>query len=436
MTERLRLLGRETFASMRSRNFRLFFAGQGISQVGNWMTLVAQSLLVLSLTDSGIALGLLAVAQFGPVLVLGPWAGLVADRSDKRRLLIVVQSLAMVQSLLLALVAFTGAAVWTVYAVALFGGFTVAFDNPARRAFVVEMVPLDDVPNAVSLNSAIMTSSRVVGPALAGLLITTAGYGWAFLLDGVSYIAVIASLWMMRTSELRPSPVAERTKGQIRAGLRYVRDMPELFVPLVMMGVIGTLAFNFSTVMPLFVTRDLSGSDAMFTVLFSIVSIGSLAGALVAARRSEVTVRTVSVSALSFGATLAGLALAPGFGVALVTAILLGFCSVTFLTASTAIVQLRSAPEMRGRVLALQAMLFLGSTPIGGPIVGWVAEEFGARWSVALGAVACAAAGTWGLSVARGRAGRRGIGRPVGGTSPSSGTHRLDLGGQQRTTAA
>lgn len=146
--------------------------------------------------------------------------------------------------------------------------------------------------------------------------------------------------------------------------------------------------------------------------------------------------RTVSVSALSFGATLAGLALAPGFGVALVTAILLGFCSVTFLTASTAIVQLRSAPEMRGRVLALQAMLFLGSTPIGGPIVGWVAEEFGARWSVALGAVACAAAGTWGLSVARGRAGRRGIGRPVGGTPPSSVTHRLDLGGQQRTTAA
>lgn len=436
MTERLRLLGRETFASMRSRNFRLFFAGQGISQVGNWMTLVAQSLLVLSLTDSGIALGLLAVAQFGPVLVLGPWAGLVADRSDKRRLLIVVQSLAMVQSLLLALAAFTGAAVWTVYAVALVGGFTVAFDNPARRAFVVEMVPLDDVPNAVSLNSAIMTSSRVVGPALAGLLITTAGYGWAFLLDGVSYIAVIASLWMMRTSELHPSPVAERTKGQIRAGLRYVRDMPELFVPLVMMGVIGTLAFNFSTVMPLFVTRDLSGSDAMFTVLFSIVSIGSLAGALVAARRSEVTVRTVSVSALSFGATLAGLALAPGFGVALVTAILLGFCSVTFLTASTAIVQLRSAPEMRGRVLALQAMLFLGSTPIGGPIVGWVAEEFGARWSVALGAVACAAAGTWGLSVARGRSARRGTPRPVDGAPPSSGTHRLDLDGQQRTTAA
>jgi len=436
MTDRLRLLGAETFASMRSRNFRLFFAGQGISQVGNWMTLVAQSLLVLSLTDSGIALGLLAVAQFGPVLILGPWAGLIADRSDKRRLLLVVQALAMVQSLLLAFVAFTGSPVWTVYAVALFGGFTVAFDNPARRAFVVEMVPLDDVPNAVSLNSAIMTSSRVVGPALAGLLITTAGYGWAFLLDGISYIAVLASLAMMRTSELRPSPVAERTKGQIREGLRYVHNMPELFVPLVMMGVVGTLAFNFSTVMPLFVTRDLSGTDAMFTVLFSIVSVGSVAGALIAARRSEVTVRTVSISALAFGATLAGLALAPGFGIALAIAVLLGFCSVTFLTASTAIVQLRAAPEMRGRVLALQAMLFLGSTPIGGPIVGWVAEEFGARWSVALGALACAVAGAWGLSVAHRGTRRRGFRQTVG--SSSDGLEPAPLGGdgQGRITAA
>ncbi len=401
MRTRLRRFSRETFASLRIRNFRLFFAGQGISQVGNWMTLVAQSLLVLSLTDSGVALGFLAVAQFGPVLVLGPWAGLVADRSDKRRLLMTVQALAMVQSFLLAAVAFTHSPVWMVYAVALFGGFTVAFDNPARRAFVVEMVPEGDVPNAVSLNSALMTSSRVVGPAIAGLLITTAGYGWAFLLDGISYVAVLVSLWMMRTADLRPSPVAERTKGQVREGLHYIRRMPELLVPLVMMGVVGTLAFNFNTVMPLFVTRDLGGTDAMFTALFSVVSVGSLIGALIAARRSEIGVRTVGVASVAFGVSLALLAVMPTFAAAIPVALLMGLCSITFLTASTAIVQLRAAPEMRGRVLAIQAMLFLGSTPIGGPIVGWVSQEFGARWAIALGAAAGVGAGVWGIATAR-----------------------------------
>lgn len=401
MRTRLRRFSRETFASLRVRNFRLFFAGQGISQVGNWMTLVAQSLLVLSLTDSGVALGFLAVAQFGPVLVLGPWAGLVADRSDKRRLLMTVQALAMLQSFMLATVAFTHSPVWMVYAVALFGGFTVAFDNPARRAFVVEMVPEGDVPNAVSLNSALMTSSRVVGPAIAGVLITTAGYGWAFLLDGISYVAVLVSLWMMRTADLRPSPVAERTKGQVREGLRYIRRMPELLVPLVMMGVVGTLAFNFNTVMPLYVTRDLGGTDAMFTVLFSVVSVGSLIGALIAARRSEISVRTVGVASVAFGVSLALLAVMPTFGAAIPVALLMGLCSITFLTASTAIVQLRAAPEMRGRVLAIQAMLFLGSTPIGGPIVGWVSQEFGARWAIALGAAAGVGAGVWGIATAR-----------------------------------
>jgi MFS family permease len=398
---RLGIFGRETFASLRHRNFRLFFGGQGISQIGNWMTLVAQSLLILSLTDSGIALGLLAAAQFGPVLLIGPWAGLIADRSDKRRLLLVVQSLAMVQSFLLAYVAFTGAPAWTVYAVALFGGLTVAFDNPARRAFVVEMVPESDVPNAVSLNSALMTSSRVIGPALAGLIISTAGFGWAFLGDGLSYIAVLVSLWLIRPGELRRSPVTQRAKGQIRAGLRYVRSVPELFVPLVMMGVVGTLAYNFGTVMPLYVTRDLGGSTTLFTIVFSIISVGSLVGALAAARRTSVTVRRVGMSSIYFGVTMTLLALAPGLGLAIPAALLVGVTSIAFLVSSTSIVQLEAAPEMRGRVLALQAMLFLGSTPIGGPIVGWVAQEFGARWSILLGAAACLAAGVWGMTTVR-----------------------------------
>jgi len=393
---------RETFASLQHRNFRLFFTGQLISQVGNWLTLVAQTLLVLELTDSGVALGVLAAAQFGPILVLGPWAGLVADRSDKRRLLLIVQALAMGQSFLLAALAFSGdPPVGAIYAVAVLGGVCMAFDNPARRSFVVEMVDPARINNAVSLNSALMTSSRVVGPALAGLLVTTVGYGWAFLGDGLSYLAVITGLWMMRTGELRPAPVAPRGRGQVREGLRYVRREPELFVPMAMLAVIGTLSYNFQTVFPLFVTRDLDSSEAVFTALFSVVSIGSLIGALVTARRRDIGVRQVSLAAVGFGLALAAMALAPNVAVAIVLGVVLGLASITFIVSSTVIVQVRSAPEMRGRVLAIQAMLFLGSTPVGGPIVGWVADQFGARYSVGVGAAAALLAGLWGLAVVR-----------------------------------
>lgn len=390
--------GRETFLSLRTRNFRLFFVGQLVSQIGNWLTLLAQSLLVLRLTDSGIALGLLVAAQFGPVLVLGPWAGLVADRSDKRKLLLIVQAIAMAQSFALAALAFTDhPPVGAFYAIAFVGGLTVAFDNPARRAFVVEMVPEDQINNAVSLNSTIMTSARVVGPALAGLLIATVGFGWAFLADGLSYIAVLVALAMMRTSELRPSAVATRGRGQVREGLRYARSVPELFVPLMMMALVGTLAYNFQVVFPLFVKRDFGGSETTITLLFSVVSIGALVGALGTARRTRVDIRSVGVASLAFGASLAAIAVAPNTAFAFVIGIAVGLTSIGFLTASTAIVQIVAAPEMRGRVLALQAMVFLGSTPIGGPIVGAIAEHYGARYSVAVGAAAALGAGAWGV---------------------------------------
>jgi MFS family permease len=393
---------RETFRSMSVRNFRLFFTGQLISQVGNWLTLVAQALFVLKLTDNGVWLGVLAAVQFGPVLVIGPWAGLVADRADKRRLLLIVQTIAMLQSFTLAALAFSGnPPVAAIFAVALIGGITVAFDNPARRAFVVEMVPEEDVHNAVSLNSALMTSSRIIGPALAGLLIVVSGFGWCFLLDGLSYTAVLAALWMMRTDELRPSVPTPRGKGQVREGFRYVRGVPELWVPLVMMAVIGTLSYNFQTVFPLFAIRDLHGSDTTFTLLFSVVSVGALMGALAVARRRSISVRTVSRSAVAYGIAMALMAFAPNATVAFVLAPALGMASIAFLTASTAIVQTESAPQMRGRVLALQAMLFLGSTPIGGPIVGWVSQTLGARFGIALGAAAALLSGAWGLAAGR-----------------------------------
>ena len=391
-----------TFDSLRVRNFRLFFSGQLISQIGNWLTLIAQALLVLKLTDSGFALGLLAACQFGPVLVLGAWSGLVADRSDKRKLLMIVQSFAMVQSFSLAFIAFMNhPPVVAIYVVAVLGGIATAFDNPARRAYVVEMVPEANVQNAVSLNSALMTGSRVVGPALAGLLITTVGYGWTFAADGASYVAVILGLFMMRTRENRPHVVTPRGKGQIREGLRYVRTMPELFVPLVMMAIVGTFAFNFQTVMPLLVKRTLHGTTRTFTLIYSVISIGSLVGALLSARRSSVNVRHIIWSTYAFGVSMLLLAITPNVPFTYPIGVLVGISSITFMTTSTAIVQLRADPSMRGRVLALQAIVFLGSTPIGGPILGWVCQQFGARFGVAIGGVSAIVAGIYGMHAVR-----------------------------------
>ncbi len=387
----------EIFRSMHVRNFRLFFGGQLISQIGNWLTLIAQTLLVLKLTDSGLAVGFLAACQFLPVLLFGAWSGLVADRSDKRKLLMIVQTFAMFQSFALAFLAFMDKPpLPALYLVALAGGFATAFDNPARRAFVVEMVPQENVQNAVSLNSALMTGSRVVGPAVAGLLIATVGFGWCFLVDGLSYLAVLAGLKMMRPEELRPPIRTPRSKGQVRAGIRYARSVPDLWVPLVMMTIIGALAFNFNVVMPLFVKRTLHGSDTTFTLLYSVVSVGSLIGALRTARKTSTSVRQVVLGAASFGIAMLLLAAAPTLGVALPIAALMGLTSITFMTASTAIVQMRADPAMRGRVLALQAIVFLGTTPIGGPLLGWIIEVFNARVGLAVGGVACLAAAVFG----------------------------------------
>lgn len=387
---------------MKIRNFKLFFAGQSVSQVGTWLTMVAQTLLVLKLTNSGVALGFLAAAQFGPVLLLGAWAGVIADRSDKRKLLLIVQTLAMLQSFALAGLAFMGSPPLAgIYALALAGGCITAFDNPTRRSFVVEMVPESHVNNAVSLNSALMTGSRVVGPALAGLLVTTVGFGWTFAIDGLSYLAVLAGLAMMRSSELRSSPPLQRAKGQVRAGLAYARSVPQLWMPLVMMTMIGTFAFNFQVVIPVFVTKDLGGSDTTFTLLFSFLSLGSLVGALAVARRTSTTVHRVAMTAIGFGLAMVAIALAPTTAAAFLVAPLVGVASIAFMTSSTALVQTEAEPSMRGRVLALQSIVFLGSTPIGGPIIGYITQHFGARYAIGVGAAACIGAGLWGIWMAR-----------------------------------
>jgi len=386
------------FTSLHVRNFRLFFWGQFVSQIGNWLTLVAQTLLVLKLTGSGVKLGLLSAAQFGPVLLFGAFAGLVADRSDKRKLLLRIQVFAMVQSFCLAaLAAMPRPPVMAIYVVAMAGGFATAFDNPARRSFVVEMVPERNITNAVSLNTALMTGARVVGPALAGVLVTMFGFSWAFLLDGLSYFAVLYGYWRMDPTQNRKAVKTPKGKGQVREGIQYARSLPELFVPLMMMAVIGTFSFNFQTVLPLFAIRDLAGKTNTFTLLMSVLSVGSLTAALATARRKTISVRTVCRSGVGLGMAMAVLAVAPNQPAAFAVGGFVGLSSVWFMTSSTAIVQLRADPMMRGRVLSLQTMLLLGTTPIGGPILGYVSQHFGARYGLGVGSVAAMLAGAWGL---------------------------------------
>jgi MFS family permease len=395
---------RDTFRSLRFRNFRLFFVGQLISQSGTWMTMVAQTLLILDLTGSGVLLGLLGAAQFGPVLLFGAWAGAVADRIPKRKVLFATQVGAMLQSTALGLVVLSGnATVANVLALATVQGILTAFDNPARRAFVVEMVPTDDVANAVSLNSTLMTTSRVIGPALAGIVVGLFGFAWCFLADALSYIFVITALLLMRPDQLFAAPPAPKAKGQVRAGLRYVASSRDQLVPLVMMMVIGTLAFNFSVTTPLLVTGPLRGSDQAYTLLLSTMSVGSVIGAVATARRRIVPFRHLIWSSLAMGAGLLLLAAAPTLWAAYPIAVFVGLGSIAFMTTATAMVQLSADPQFRGRVLALQAIVFLGSTPIGAPLIGFIADEYGPRIAIALGAISCFAAAVWGRRTWHGR---------------------------------
>ncbi len=393
---------RKTFLALRNRNFRLFFVGQLISNSGNWLTMVALTLLVLHLTNRGLAVGLLAACQFGPILVLSPFAGLVADRSNKLRLLTITQSLEMAQSLTLAALAFMPhPPLVALYVTALAGGCMLAFDNPVRRSFVSEMVSPDDVPNAVTLYSALVNTSRIVGPAVAGLLVVTVGYGWSFTIDGLSYVAVLVALGRMRPSELRRVPVTPRGRGQVRAGLRYVRSLPELWLPFVMLAVVGTLSYNFSVVFPLFVERGLHGSVASFTLVYAVFSAGALVGAIVVADRRIVTVRHIVVGAAAFGATSLVLAGAPNVALTLPIAALVGMSSISFMTATTAIVQVRADPAMHGRVLALQTVLLIGTTPVGGPLMGAMADAFGTRIPLVVGGTAALAAALFGWLAGR-----------------------------------
>jgi MFS family permease len=395
---------RRTFSSLWVRNFRLFFFGQLISNTGNWLTIVALTLLVLHRTDSGVAVGLLSACQFGPLLVLSAWAGLIADRSDKRKLLYITQSLEMVQSAVLAVLAFLPDVPLPVfYVVALVGGCMLAFDNPARRSFVNEMVTPEFVPNAVTLYSGLVNLSRLFGPTLAALLVATVGFGWCFTADAISYFAVLAALFAMRSSELRQVARTPRGRGQVRAGLRYVASVPELAITFLMMLVIGLLSYNFTVVFPLFVEKGLGGSDASFSLVYAVFSGGAVIGTLLVARRTVVRLRTAVVGAAAFGASMLALTFVPSVAVAFPVVAVVGAASVAYMTASTALVQLRSDEHMVGRVLALQTVLLVGTTPVGGPLLGLLADAAGARSAVLAGAIGALVAAGLGVLLGRRR---------------------------------
>ena len=402
MTRRMRLAAHDTFRSFDSRNFRLFFGGQIVSQAGTWMQSVAIVWVVLDLTGNGLALGLVTAAEFLPILLFGAWAGVVADRVDHHRMMLATQGAFLALATTLAVLVLSGhAAVPTLFALSLVFGTINAFDNPVRRSLVTELVPQADVPNAVGLNSALMTGSRVVGPALAGLLIAGPGAGVAFALNAVTYLAVLAALVRMDRSRFRPSPRVARARGQLRDGLRYIRRTAELRLPLLLLAVVGTFAFNYQVTLPLLAERTFGGDATTFTLLFSTMSLGSVAGALVVARRSDIGIAFLVRAGAGLAVSTTALALAPTLPLALAAALAVGFTNVEIISGANAVVQLRAAPAMRGRVLALLSVVFLGSTPIGSPIIGWVGQEVGPRAALLIGAVATALVVAWIAHVAR-----------------------------------
>jgi MFS family permease len=383
-----------TFSSLSVRNYRLYFFGQLVSLSGTWMQGVAQAWLVLRLTGSGTALGLVSALQFLPVLVFGPAGGLVADRFDKRRLLYATQAAAGALALVLGLVVAAGAVrLWMVYALAAGLGFVNTVDMPTRQTFVLEMVGSEHLVNAVTLNSVMVNVARALGPAIAGLLIASVGLATCFLVNAVSYLAVLAGLALMRPAELAPAPPQPRRQGQLREGLRYVRSTPEVLTPLLMMAVIGTLAYEFQVVLPLVARFTFGGGAGTYGAMSSLMGAGAVVGGLVTASRSTSGATTMARSAVVFGLVILAAAAAPTFPLELAALVLVGATSITFLARANATLQLAAEPAMRGRVMALWAVAFLGSTPVGGPVVGWIGEHAGPRYGLAVGGVAAVCSG-------------------------------------------
>jgi MFS family permease len=375
-------------SSLRYRNYRLYFFGQLVSVMGTWMQTVAQSFLVLDLTHSGTDLGLVTAARFLPILVFGPAGGLYADRHNKRRILYVTQALSGVFAAIFAILTGTHLIqMWLVYLLAVSLGFINVFDNPARQSFISEMVPPEDLPNAVALNSVSMNLARVFGGAVGGVLAALLGLALCFTCNAISFVAVLASLAAMNGALLYPAKPVRRKPGQIIQGLRYVRRTPELLVPLVMLALIGILAAEFQVTLPLMASKVFGAGAASYGLMASVMGVGAVGGGLVAAARTRPTGRSLCIATVGWGIAITAAAFAPTFPLELAALVFVGYGNLTFNSYVKTMLQLTADPRMRGRVMALWALGWLGSTPIGGPLVGWIGQELGARWSLVAGGV-------------------------------------------------
>ncbi len=379
---------RSTFRALLIRNYRLFAAGSLVSNVGTWMQRVAQDWMVLQLTGSGTALGITTGLQFLPILLFSPYAGVIADRFPKRRVLAVTQSTMGLTAAVLGVLAVTGLVqTWHVYLLAFVFGLGTAFDAPARQSFVNDLVGRDHVSNAVGLNSASFNLARVIGPAVAGLLIALLGggvwaTGWVILLNALSYTAVLASLLRLRVEEMTPSEPVVRSKGMIKDGLRYVRGRPDIMLILAIVFTTGTFGLNFQMTTALMATDVYGKGAGEYGVLGSIMAVGSLAGSLLAARRVQPRARLVVGAAVAFALVEIVAGLMPTYLTFALVLPLCGLTALTMITAANAFVQLSVAPHVRGRVMALYMTIFMGGTPLGAPLLGWVAEAYGSRWTL------------------------------------------------------
>ncbi|GAA4199728.1 MFS transporter [Actinocatenispora rupis] len=385
-----------TFRSLRTRNYRLFATGQVVSNTGTWMQRIAQDWLVLSLTNSPTAVGITTALQFLPMLMFGLWGGVLADRYPKRRLLIATQSCMGLLAAALAVLTLTGTVrVGHVYLIAFLLGLATVVDNPTRQSFVTEMVGESDLRNAVSLNAAIFQAARLVGPAVAGVLINAVGAGWAFGVNALSYVGVLTGLLLMRPAELYPSPRVARARGQLREGLRYIAGRRELVWPIVLVGFVGTFGYNWPIILSAFAKDVFHHGAGTYGVFNTLMAVGSLAGALLAARRTTTRLRMLLAAAAGFGVLEVVAALTPWFWLFCPLLLVIGLLGLTFNTTANTTVQLACSPEMRGRVMGVYMLVFTGGTPIGGPLIGWVTETYGARDGLAVGgAVAALAAAT------------------------------------------
>jgi len=384
------------FLSLAVRNYRRYFVGQVVSISGNWVQTVAEMWLVLQLTNSSVAVGFTAALQFLPMLLAGFWGGLLADRLPKRRLLTITQTLMALPAVTLwALTASGSVKAWMVMALVFVRGAINAADNPARQSFVMEMVGRDRVVNAVSLNSLIVQSARIIGPALAGAVIATLGVAPCFLINALTFAVMIVALRMMDPQALHTGERLARERGQLREAFRYVVRTPRLRVPLLAMGLVGTLSFNFQVILPLMARFAFHGNATTYAALTTAMAIGAVAGALAAGARQRVDRALLATAGVLFGAFALAAAAAPVLAIEFVVLAGTGAASVTFAAGINSTLQLAAAPSMRGRVMALYSVVFLGSTPIGAPIAGWLADVAGPRSALVLAGVAAAIGGIW-----------------------------------------